>query len=83
MTIKAAHAQGVHVLPCSFPSLNPLDVFPVVDFLFSKFASGPQYKRTLVTPALVDVYNAAGGLEARRHSIPLILAWVSLWVHTP
>lgn len=80
MTIEQARAAHVYIPPKAEGSvaISPSEtMWPVVEFLKSRYATGIHYPRTLVPQLSVDVINARGTAEATRHQVPLILAW---WV---
>jgi len=50
----------------------------VVEFAPSKFAANSSSVKAVIPQMAVDVTNAQGQMEAERHQVPLILAWVSV-----
>lgn len=78
MTGDQARKSQVYVPPKSVDAsiLAPEIAWPVVEFVRSKYATGPYYSRTLIAQMSVDVTNARDKMEAQRHQVPLILAWL-------
>lgn len=72
MTEEEASAQGIRRLGWA-PS--PYTVFPVVEFIPSRYVTEPTPKRVLVPTNDITVKNPGGSIKATRVQVPLILAW--------